>query len=211
MTFRTRVLAFTFLAYGAIAGYGVVAEFLSLSATTSVLAINGRGVPTLSITSEQQDLDRCATALLGIRASLQTSLVQKAAAKQCQAHARAIITGSPTNGRAHFLLAVAAHRLDDTETFRHHFRMSQLYSRNEGWLSHRRFAVLINDAPPDTAGLLAGEIATMLTMQSGAERLARSFARDPMLRPSIRAVLRVSDQHLQQRFLNLLRRQGFAA
>lgn len=130
-------------------------------------------------------------------------------ADYCARSAARVLTKMPTHGYANLVAAQAAHFHDDFGLRDVHLTRSQAVSPFEGWLSERRFSLLTGGPRGSTqTELMRAEIGTLLSTQSGAERLALYAKSDAGLKALIDQKITVSAFEYRQRMANLYHRQG---
>ncbi len=163
-------------------------------------------------------LDACLDALTPDWRSLlpepaRQNLMRRCGQVQSQGH-----SGWPGDGVAHLLGAALAAADGQPKVMTEALTKAQTLARHEGWQAERRFVLLASEfsAEPNgatsasIAGLMVGDIDTMLATQSGAELMAAYYIRRPALRVFIKLALGKASAADRTRLLNLIRIGGAA-
>lgn len=123
-----------------------------------------------------------------------------------------LIQRQPTSSLAHYLSARLAANQEDHARYMAAFSKSQEFGKFEGWLSARRFKLVVSNANFDEhVGLITNEIVSMFRFQSGTEELANQFFTAPALRELFPIALQQASAQDRQRFLNILENHGDAS
>ncbi len=141
------------------------------------------------------------------------NLMRRCGQVQSQGH-----SGWPGDGVAHLLGAALAAADGQPKVMTEALTKAQTLARHEGWQAERRFVLLASEfsAEPNgatsasIAGLMVGDIDTMLATQSGAELMAAYYIRRPALRVFIKLALGKASAADRTRLLNLIRISGAA-
>ncbi len=169
------------------------------------------GLP-ISYPAARTSMIACVNALAPPRSLLATQIELNDHMAVCAQRFETALDRMPTSGLAHLGLAFVAATQGDRANAQRRLNLSRQFSPHEGWLAERRF-ILATELFPDQVGPpeFRADIATLLTSQSGAELVSAFYRLHQGLRPVISAAAGTAKASDQQRFLNLLRRQGAAS
>ncbi len=173
----------------------------------------GAGLPLLSAELHDQRLTSCADALRPARIALLTAADRRARSQSCAAAAQQSLAWLPASGLAWLVKALVAAENGDRGGFATALARSRALSPDEGWLSMRRFDLAAAQGCQRDARcrpIMAGDGATLLSYQAGAEYLALHYATSPDLRPLLASLARQRPPAERRRLLNLLTRRAAA-
>ena len=161
-------------------------------------------------------LDSCALSLSRETTQFLGPAQLRATKRNCSDFAQTVSRHWPRFGAAALLEAALAAQGGDTALFQEKITQAQQFAPNQGWQAMRRVALIgefsrnLGGDPMDFEPPLNDDLALMLSIQPGAEALARYYDSAPHLRDAISNAVKAAARADQTRFFNLIRLQNLS-
>jgi len=162
-----------------------------------------------SILAKRLVLDACVEATNGVYGIMQAAADRTEMLEHCRDEADRIAAEVPAYAYAHYVGALAAARLGDTEGFNSRILRSQVTGANEQWVAEQRVALVEGQFDIATLEVLArhdADLRLLVASNRGIDSISRRYVERPDFRERITAIVETMPPEDQSRFLSRVRR-----
>ena len=167
-----------------------------------------------SILAKRLVLDACVEATTGIYGIMQASEDRSRMLEHCRAEADRIAAEAPAYAYAHYVGALAAARLGDTDGFNSRILRAQVTGPNEQWVAEQRVALVEDQfaaATPEVLSRHDADLRLLVASNRGVVSISQRYIRQPDFRERITAIVETMPPADQSRFVSRVRQAAAEA
>ncbi len=161
-----------------------------------------------SILAKRLVLDACVEAINGIYGIMQAPEDRTGMLEHCRLEADHITAEAPTYAYAHYVGALAAAELGDTEGFNSRVLAAQITGPREQWIAEQRVALVEDEFPvaiPEVLTRHDADLRLLVTSNRGVDSISQRYVRQPDFRERITAIVETMPEADQRRFISRVR------